>query len=126
LMRAYRISERVAKTGFDWTHISGIFNKLEEELAELKSALADTNRNNTHSRNISAEFGDILFTLVNVARFLNIHPESALKDAIKKFENRFGRLERIVSEKGKKMDALTSEEMERLWNEAKGQLDGSL
>ncbi len=126
LIRAYRISERVAKTGFDWMHISEIFNKLEEELAEFKSALTDTNRNNTPSSNISAEFGDILFTLVNVARFLNIHPESSLTDAIKKFENRFKLLERIVSEKGKRMDALSSEEMDRFWNEAKERLDDSL
>ena len=81
-MRAYRISERAARTGFDWDNIEGVMQKAEEEWAEFQCALDKKDK-----ADISVEFGDILFTLVNVARFAAIHPETALKDSIKKFES---------------------------------------
>ncbi len=123
LMRAYRLSERAAKTGFDWNHIDTVIEKLEEELSELKSALKSGNTGDENPHNVALEFGDILFTLVNVARFLNIHPETALTDATKKFEDRFRHLEKIVFAGGKSIDALSPEEMNRLWEAAKEQLD---
>ena len=119
LMRAYRISERVAKTGFDWDRLTAVIEKLEEELAELKSALRNANPASNDSHTIAMELGDILFTLVNVARFLNIQPESALRDATQKFEHRFKRLEKMVSSEGGKLNALSPEEMNRYWEKAK-------
>ena len=117
LMRAYRISERAARTGFDWDNISSVMEKVEEELSEFKSALP-------HEKDeISMEFGDILFTLVNVARFARIHPETSLTSSIKKFEKRFRYMEKTLSEKEKKIENLTRNEMKLLWEEAKGFYD---
>ncbi len=113
LMRAYRISERAAATGFDWDNISSVMEKVEEELSEFKSALPLKNDE------VAMEFGDILFTLVNVARFARIHPETSLTGAIKKFEKRFRYMEKALSEKGKKIENLTRDEMKLLWEEAK-------
>ena len=113
LMRAYRISERAARTGFDWDNISSVMEKVEEELSEFKAALP-------HKKDeVSMEFGDILFTLVNVARFARIHPETSLTGSIKKFEKRFRYMEKALSEKRKKIENLTPDEMQLLWEEAK-------
>lgn len=113
LMRAYRISERAAATGFDWDNISSVMEKVEEELSEFKSALLNK------KDEVAMEFGDILFTLVNVARFARIHPETALTVSIKKFEKRFKYMEKQLSEKQKKIENLTPVEIKRLWEEAK-------
>jgi len=113
LMRAYRISERAARTGFDWDNISSVMEKVEEELSEFTSALA------FKKDEVSMEFGDILFTLVNVARFARIHPETSLTRSIKKFEKRFKYMEKTLSEKRKKIENLTRDEMKLLWEEAK-------
>ena len=112
-MRAYRISERAAATGFDWDNISSVMEKVKEELSEFNSALTLKNDE------ASMEFGDILFTLVNVARFARIHPETSLTASIKKFEKRFRYMEKALSEKGKKIENLTRDEMKLLWEEAK-------
>lgn len=114
LMRAYRISERAARTGFDWDNIEGVMQKTEEEWSEFQCAL---NKKNTDD--ISVEFGDILFTLVNVARFAAIHPETALKDSIKKFETRFRNMEKTVAESGRGLDAVSRNELNMLWEEVK-------
>jgi len=114
LMRAYRISERAARTGFDWDSISGVMEKVKEEWSEFKFALTENRKSN-----ISAEFGDILFTLVNVARFAEIHPETALKDSIKKFETRFRNMEKSVAESGRTIDAVSRNEIDMLWEEIK-------
>ena len=113
LMRAYRIAERAAATGFDWDNISSVMEKVEEELSEFKSALP------FKKDEASMEFGDILFTLVNVARFARIHPETSLTRSIKKFEKRFRYMEKTLSEKRKKIENLTRDEMKLLWEEAK-------
>ncbi|MBT8374270.1 MAG: nucleoside triphosphate pyrophosphohydrolase [Deltaproteobacteria bacterium] len=113
LMRAYRISERAAATGFDWDNISSVMEKVEEELSEFNSALVNKNDE------VAMEFGDILFTLVNVARFARIHPETALTVSIKKFEKRFKYMEKQLSEKQKHIENLTPVEIKRLWEEAK-------
>ncbi len=113
LMRAYRISERAAATGFDWDNISSVMEKVKEELSEFKFALL-------HEKDeVSMEFGDILFTLVNVARFARIHPETSLTSSIKKFEKRFRHMEKALLAKGKKIENLTPDEMKLLWEEAK-------
>jgi len=113
LMRAYRISERAAATGFDWDNISSVMEKVEEELSEFESAFLNK------KDEVSMEFGDILFTLVNVARFARIHPETSLTSAIKKFEKRFRYMEKELSEKQKKIESLTPDEVKLLWEEAK-------
>ncbi len=118
LMRAYRISERAASTGFDWTELSGVLQKVEEEWAELKSALK---RNDTGQ--VALEFGDLLFTLSNVARFIRVHPELALVESIKKFERRFKIMEKAASEQQRTLESLTQAEMEILWEAAKNAED---
>lgn len=121
LMRAYRISSRVAGTGFDWDNLSQVLSKVREELAEFEAALAGSDPSRKAPDSAAAEFGDILLTLVNVARFARIHPETALMDATRKFEKRFRRLEKTVAAAGRRIDSLTTAEMDAYWNEAKAQ-----
>jgi MazG family protein len=113
-LRAYRISERAARTGFDWPDLSGVLQKVEEEWSELKSALTRNDRDQ-----VALEFGDLLFTLMNVARFVRVHPELALAESIKKFERRFQNMEKAVSDQGRTLNSLTLEEMDLLWEKAK-------
>lgn len=118
LMRAYRISERAARTGFDWTDISGVVQKVEEEWSEFKAKLSQTDPDG-----LAMEFGDILFTLVNIARFARFHPETALTGSIKKFERRFKYMEKVLSEDGKSLESISHKEMDTLWEEAKNKID---
>ena len=119
LMRAYRISERAARTGFDWPDLPGVVQKVEEEWSEFKSALTTNDEDQT-----ALEFGDLLFTLMNVARFARVHPKLALAAATQKFVRRFKMMEKFVSEKGRELNSLTLEELEALWQAAKGGEDG--
>lgn len=123
LMRAYRISERAARTGFDWDDIAGVMDKVEEEWSELKSEIgkngAGTEQPDNHQERIALEFGDVLFTLVNVARFARIHPEAALVRSTRKFEHRFHHLERTAVQSGRDIDAVPRDEKEQLWVQAK-------
>jgi tetrapyrrole methylase family protein / MazG family protein len=122
LMRAYRISERAAKTGFDWNDISGVMEKVQEEWSEFKAVLEKENRAPTDQDLLDLEFGDILFTLVNVARFAHIHPETALRKSTKKFENRFKYMEKMISERQRIIESLSQREMDELWEQAKATL----
>ena len=115
LMRAYRISERAARTGFDWPNLSGVLEKVEEEWSEFKSALTMNDKDQT-----ALEFGDLLFSLMNVARFVSVHPEMALAASTQKFVRRFKNMEKVASEKGRKLNSMTLEEMDALWEAAKG------
>lgn len=120
LVRAYRLSERAGRTGFDWQDISGVMGKVEEEWAELKSELRERkNQSEQNSDKIEVEFGDVLFTMVNVARFAHIHPETALRASIKKFEKRFKYMEKVFSETGKSLESASQNEMEAVWKAAK-------
>jgi len=114
LMRAYRLSERAAGVGFDWPDISGVMEKVQEEWEELQQAAAD----NDHKQ-VAAEFGDLLFTLVNLARFARIHPETALTSSIKKFERRFRQMENIAAEQGRDVGNMSPAEMDAIWNAIK-------
>jgi len=114
LIRAYRISERAAGAGFDWDDIKGVMTKTEEEWAEFNSALSKG-----EEEEVSIEFGDILFTLVNVARFAGIHPETALGDSINKFKKRFRYMEKTLAKKGKHLEDVSRKELEMLWEKAK-------
>ena len=114
LMRAYRVSERAAGAGFDWNHISDVLKKVDEEINEFKKAVSEGSENKTKT-----EFGDILFTLVNAARFARVHPETALYDATGKFEKRFKYMEEKLRKSGKDVEAASHDELDKLWEEAK-------
>jgi MazG family protein len=119
LMRAYRISERAAATGFDWHNLSEVLLKVEEEWGELKEAL---NRAGTENMDdVMLEFGDLIFTLTNVARFARFHPETATTAAIRKFNRRFQWMEQAADAQGRNLEDIGRAEMEQLWETAKQQ-----
>jgi MazG family protein len=119
LIRAFQVSERAAQIGFDWDDISGVMAKAEEEWEEFKNEVGSDSEKETNRRKKSMEFGDVLFTLMNVARFAGIHPETALSDATNKFEKRFKFMEAEISKEGKHIDNCTQIEMNHLWEKAK-------
>ncbi len=120
-MRAYRVAERAARTGFDWADLSGVMEKVEEEWAELKAALADAEGSGDEKLRaaVAMEFGDLLFTLANVARFAKIHPETALAGSNRKFELRFRHMEAAAVRLKKRLEDLTPAEFDDLWETAK-------
>jgi nucleoside triphosphate diphosphatase len=122
LMRAYRISERAARTGFDWEDVAGVMEKVEEEWSELKTELHRPKESEKDDRRLALEFGDMLFTLVNVARFTNIHPETALRDATIKFERRFKHMEKQIADSQRDIRSVSQEEKDALWEQAKGRI----
>ena len=99
--------------------MQGVLTKVEEEFSELKSAIGADDDAGLNQRNVSLEFGDLLFTLVNVARFAHIHPETALADATNKFEARFRELERLLAAAGRPLASLSQNEMDLFWEKAK-------
>lgn len=111
LSQAQEIQRRAARVGFDWPEIEGVLQKVEEELHELVAARG--------TKDQTDEYGDILFSLVNLARWLTIDAESALRQANQRFRQRFAHIERRVTEQGRSLSDLTLEEMDALWNEAK-------
>lgn len=114
LMRAYRLSERASKTGFDWESIDGIAEKVMEEWHELNDALDARMEDEA-----TVEFGDLLFALVNFARFARIHPENALTKSIAKFVKRFTYMEKRMADAGKELYFESAAEMDRYWDAAK-------
>lgn len=114
LVKASRIQEKVAGVGFDWEEPQQVFEKLEEELEELQHEITE---NNTDK--IEAEFGDVLFSMINYGRFLKISPENALERTNKKFIKRFQYLEMKAKEMGKSIQDMTLAEMDIYWEEAK-------
>ena len=115
---AHKISSRVARVGFDWPKIEAVFEKLQEEIAELREAIVESG-SQTRRDEIESELGDTFFVLVNIARFLDIDSESALKSANRKFRSRFEYVEQELLRRGKPNSEWTLEEMESLWQEAK-------
>ncbi len=116
LLRAYELSTRAAQVGFDWVKTDDVIDKAEEEIRELREAVATEGR---ASREAEEEFGDLLFSLVNVARKLGIEPEAALRVANDKFQRRFDDVERQVRVSGHKFRDLTLEQLEVHWQVAK-------
>ena len=114
LAEAQQIAAKAASQGFDWPGIAPVFDKLQEELTELDEARA-TGR----PAEIEDEFGDILFVMVNLARFLNLDPEQALRKSNAKFRKRFGYVEARLGEMNRPFEESNIEEMELLWQEAK-------
>jgi XTP/dITP diphosphohydrolase len=114
LVKASRIQEKVAGVGFDWEHSDQVWDKVEEEIGELKEEIK---KNNQHA--IEDEFGDVLFSLINYARFLNINPDNALERTNKKFVKRFKYLEKKAKGLQKSLSDMTLAEMDVYWEEAK-------
>lgn len=114
LVKASRIQEKVAGVGFDWEKPQQVFEKLKEELEEFQQEVTAVNTNK-----MEAEFGDVLFSMINYARFLNINPENALERTNKKFITRFQYLEEKAREQKKELKDMTLAEMDVFWEEAK-------
>lgn len=114
LQRAYMISEKVGKEGFDWDDMKGVIEKVEEEWEEFHAAFRHGDKDH-----IALEFGDLLFTLTNIARFAHIHPESALSQSVNKFETRYRHMEQALYHLNRSLSGLTPEEKDRMWDQAK-------
>lgn len=114
LMRATKLQKKAADIGFDWNDVSGALNKLEEEIAELREAIA-----NSDSENINEELGDLLFSAVNVSRFVKVDAEESLTAASDKFLARFTQVEALANERGINMKNSSLEELDALWDEVK-------
>jgi MazG family protein len=121
LTRAVKLQWRAARVGFDWPSLVPVLAKIEEELAELKSAIAEEKREAgaPASKNVSEEYADLLFVMANVARHLGIDPEASLRDANAKFVRRFHSIEAALRADGRRPEDSTLEEMDQLWDEAK-------
>ena len=135
LLEATKLSRKAASVGFDWPEISGIFEKLDEEVAELKHDIAELPQpikpagghagSRTHQvpaelhERIEAELGDLFFVLVNLARFLDVDPESALRRTTRKFRRRFEAMENQSQEQGRRLEEMNIGEMETLWQNSK-------
>ena len=117
---AHQISSRAARVGFDWPDIEGIFDKLQEEVRELKDVISSVENEPQHVR-LEDEIGDMLFVMVNIARYLKIDSESALKRANRKFKARFRYMENELAKQGKSLEETSLEEMEALWQKAKSE-----
>ncbi len=114
LIKAYRIQEKAANIGFDWDDRSQVWSKLSEEIGEFSKEVDGMSRNR-----MEEEMGDVLFSIINVARHYGINPENALDKTNAKFIRRFNYLENQVESSGRKLADMTLEEMDRYWNEAK-------
>lgn len=114
LMRAQKIQGKAKKAGFDWDNINGAYDALESEINELKAAAA-----NESKERVKEEFGDVLFSCVNIARFLDVDAEEALTESSDKFMNRYLKLEAIAAERNIDMKTASIEELDKLWVEVK-------
>lgn len=119
LVKAYRIQDKVQGVGFDWEEKHQVWQKVEEELEEFKQEFDVTTHETIDTEKAEAEFGDLLFSLVNYARFIGINPENALERTNKKFIRRFNHLEARAKETGKQLKEMTLAEMDVFWEEAK-------
>ncbi len=111
VMQGFQLTRRASRIGFDWDNVGGVVEKLQEELAELRNAQS--------SRQIEEELGDVLFAAVNLARFLKVDPEIALKRTNAKFSSRFREMERLAHASGRALADVPRNEMESLWDQAK-------
>jgi tetrapyrrole methylase family protein / MazG family protein len=114
LLKASRLTEKAARVGFDWRRTEDVFEKVDEEIAELHEAIGTGDKAKIHD-----ELGDLLFTIANVARKLAVSPEEALQSTNRKFARRFESMEAKVHASGRNIDQLALEEMDALWDEAK-------
>lgn len=114
LLRAQRVQAKAARVGFDWTDKEGPQSKIGEELAELNEAVKDGDQ-----KKVEDEMGDVLFSIVNLCRFLNVDAETSLRNSVDKFSRRFRKVEKMTQEAGVDMRNCSLEELDRYWNEAK-------
>lgn len=114
LVKASRIQEKVAGVGFDWEEPHQVWEKVQEELSELNAEIQKNDKDK-----MEAEFGDVLFAMINYARHIGVNPENALERTNKKFKKRFEYLESKTQEKGLQLSDMTLEEMDSYWNESK-------
>jgi MazG family protein len=119
LMRAYRVSERAAGTGFDWDDLAEVMMQAEREWTEFKSEVDDGAATGMNRSKAAMELGDVLFTLVNVARRAGIHPETALSQSTRKFIRRFNWMEAEAMARESSLESLTRDALDRLWECAK-------
>lgn len=119
LMRAEKVQKKAANVGFDWDNIEDVFDKVEEEVAELREAYASGDR-----EHIVEEAGDLLFATVNLTRFVKTNAELALTGATEKFINRFALVESVVLESGRTMEEMTLAELDAIWNQVKHSGEG--
>ena len=117
LMRAYRISERAAKSGFDWTEVDEAIENVEQEMSELKASIKQPKNSQ-----LSQKFGNLLFILVNLARLAKVHPETALAGSNKKFELRFKKMEDLVVESERDFESMPPKEKTRIWKMVKNMI----
>lgn len=111
---AYKIGKRARSVGFDWSNVGGVIDKIEEEIEELKVAI-----NSGNQSNIEEEAGDLLFSIVSLSRHTSIDPESALRKANKKFDQRFRSMERVLKESNREFSHMTERELDKLWENIK-------
>lgn len=114
LIKAYRIQDKARNVGFDWEERTQVWQKVKEEIAEFETEVEHLN-----AQKAEAEFGDVLFSLINAARLYNINPENALEHTNQKFIRRFTYLEEKAREQGRRLSDMTLAEMDEIWNEAK-------
>ena len=120
VLEAYQLTRRAAHIGFDWENLGGVLDKLDEEKAELRGALPmGAGKVMSPSRQLEEEAGDLLFAAVNVARFLGVDPEIALKKSNRKFKERFAWMEAAAAREGNRFVDLPRERMEELWDQSK-------
>ena len=116
LQKAQKLQKKVAKVGFDWTNINDVIAKVDEELAEVKEAISENK-----PENIEEEVGDLLFSIVNLSRFLKLDTENVLHKTIYKFVERFKKVEMELAAMGKDIEKCTLEEMDAIWNKIKNE-----
>lgn len=114
LIKAYRIQDKARNVGFDWDNRHDVWDKVKEELGELETEIE-----NMHAENIEAEFGDLLFSIINAARLYGVNPDNALELTNRKFIHRFNYLEKKAKEQNRSLKEMTLDEMEEIWQEAK-------
>ena len=124
LLRAYQVQARAARVGFDWSDLTPVLGKLEEEWQEFRDAMAAStaatpSTSHQAKEHLESELGDVLFTIVNIARFLKINPEEALRTTINRFIDRFQYIETQAAMNGRALQDMTLEEMDSLWEHAK-------
>ncbi|MBI3485059.1 MAG: nucleoside triphosphate pyrophosphohydrolase, partial [Acidobacteria bacterium] len=118
LLEAYQLTRRASRIGFDWADVEGILEKLKEETAELREHLGPSKKADTRRR-VEEEVGDLLFVAVNLARFLRVDPEIALKKANRKFVSRFRAMEQEAARHGGRLADVPRDEMEAMWDRSK-------
>lgn len=121
LMEAHQLSTKAARVGFDWKNVDDIFDKLQEEIEELRVAIDDHSnaQDEANHARVREEIGDLLFAVTNIARHLKVEPEAALKLTNRKFRRRFGYIEDALNERALSFEQTSIDELENLWQEAK-------